>query len=138
MSTLLLVMKLDLREHKSRQNLTFGWLAISIAWSAIRSFVVGEVFSPHGTDADVYFLIDLLTTIPYAIFSAKAVFAAIDKSSKFFIYALIAGIAFITPDVYIFGTAKQVSTAVWIEFITYVFVMAGLAVTQSKKSRKTY
>ena len=129
-------MKLDLLKRKNRQNLTFGWIAISIAWSAIRSFVVGEVFSPHGTDTDVYFMIDLVTTIPYAVFSAKAVFAAIDKNSKFFIYALIAGIAFITPDIYIFATAKQVSTGVWIEFIVYVVVMAGLAITQSKKSNK--
>ena len=128
-------MKLDLTEHKSRQNLTFGWIAISVAWSAIRSFVVGEVFSPHGTDADVYFIIDLFTTIPYAIFSAKAVFAAIDKNSKFLIYAVIAGVAFITPDVYIFATAKQVSTAVWVEFTLYLVVMAGLAISQNKKSK---
>ena len=132
------MIQVDFYAASNRKKITVGWLIVWLIWSGIRSLVIGEVFSPHGVDINQYFLVDFFTTIPYAIFSARAVFAAIDKSSKFFLDATLAAVAFLLPDIYVFVMAKEVATAVWVEFTAYVILMSTLALIGAKSDRNKF
>ena len=127
---------LNVKNMQIRGQLTWAWIAISIAWSLIRSLVIRRVFGPHGTNSWVYLVIDFSTTIPYAIYSAKAVFAWIDKSSEFRRYLFISAACFIAPDLYVALTARRVSLDVWIGFGLFVFILASLAVLKGRSDQR--
>ena len=123
----------DWRNSAVRRNYTLGWIAISLVWSVTRAVIIGHVFGTHGTSAYGYLIVDLVTTIPYAIYSAKAAFSWLDKSPMFAKYFAIASGCFIAPDVYVIATARYVSLVVWIGFGTFVLVMAVLAVKSARE-----
>lgn len=113
-----------------------AWLALSLSWSTVRSLAIAKFFGPHGTNAKIYFLIDISTTVPYAIFSAKAVYALVDKSKKLKVYLAIGSITFFAPDMYVIFSAHHVSDTLWATFGIFVCLMTGLAIYQHNLERK--
>ena len=111
-----------------RRHATRGWIALSLLWSTTRAALIWRVFGSHGTNGYGYLLVDLVSTVPYAIYSARAAFAWIDRSSAFLRNLTIAAICFIAPDVYVVATARHVSAAVWFGFGAFVTLMAVLAI----------
>ena len=119
-----------------RKKMMLGWLVLSLTWSTIRSIAIARLFGPHGTNALIYFFIDITTTVPYAIFSAKAVYALVDKSKKLKHYMTIGGITFFAPDMYVIASAHQVADTLWISFAIYLTIVTGLAIYQHNLERK--
>ena len=75
-----------------------------------------------------YLIVDLAATVPYAIYSARAAFAWIDKSPTFLRNVVISAACFIAPDLYVVATARQVPLAIWFGFGAFVTLMAILAI----------
>ena len=119
---------------KDRRNLLKGWLILSLCWSLIRSLGIRQIFGPHGTNAVTYLFLDLASTVPFAIYSGKAVFAWRDKSTKLVPYAAISSAAFFTPDLFVIATARHVPSGVWDVFVLYLVVALVLTLIRLAKS----
>ena len=86
------------------------------------------MFGSHGTNGFGYLIVDLATTVPYAIYSARAAFAWIDHSPTFLRNLVISAVCFIAPDVYVVATARQVPPIIWFGFGAFVTLTAVLAI----------
>ena len=119
---------------KNRHFLLRGWVVISLCWSVIRSLGVRHIFGPHGTNAAIYLAIDLVCTVPFAIYSGKAVFAWRDKSPQLIRYAAISSVAFFMPDLFVIATAKRVPTEIWDLFAIYLAFAVAITLYRLVKS----
>jgi hypothetical protein len=124
----------DLKNEAVRRNATRGWVALSLLWSFTRAALIWHVFGSHGTNGFGYLLVDLATTIPYAIYSARAAFAWIDRSPEFARNLLISVTCFLAPDAYVVVTARNVAPVIWFGFGAFVTLMAIFAIKFARKS----
>jgi len=111
-----------------RRRAIGAWVALSLLWSCTRAALIWWVFGSHGTNGLEYLIVDLAATLPYAIYSARAAFAWIDKSPTFLRNVVISAACFIAPDLYVVATARQVPLAIWFVFGAFVTLMAILAI----------
>jgi hypothetical protein len=77
-------------------------------------------------------VVDLVTTVPYSIFSARAAFAWVDRSAQFMRNAVWASIFFIAPDFYVVESARHVHKIVWLAFGLWIVAMAALATKHAR------
>lgn len=114
-----------LREQKAQRT----WLALVISWALIRSIVVRDVFGNYGINGWVYFLVDLGSGIPYAIYSGRAVVNFLDKDWRCVRKnGLMALICFYIPDLFILIFAKQIPTSLLIGFLLSVATFSFFAI----------
>lgn len=111
-----------------RRRAIGAWIALSLLWSCTRAALIWQVFGSHGTNGLWYLIVDLAATVPYAIYSARAAFAWIDKSPTFLRNLGISAACFIAPDLYVVATAREVPLAIWFGFGAFVTLMAILAI----------
>lgn len=118
----------DMNDVIVRRRAIGAWIALSLLWSCMRAALIWWVFGSHGTNGLEYLIVDLAATVPYAIYSARAAFAWIDKSPTFLRNLVISAACFISPDLYVVATARQVPLAIWFGFGAFVTLMAILAI----------
>ena len=111
-----------------RRKAIGAWIALSLLWTCTRAALIWQVFGSHGTNGLWYLIVDLAATVPYAIYSARAAFAWIDKSPTFLRNLGISAACLIAPDLYVVATARQVPLAIWFGFGAFVTLMAILAI----------
>ena len=117
------------------KGLTAGWVVLSLGWSVIRSLGIRHVFGPHGTNAVAYLLVDVVCTVPFAIYSARAAFVWINDRIIDSRALVISVVAFFAPDLFVVATAKHVPLDVWIGFLVVVTALA-LVTVRNLVSRK--
>jgi len=104
------------------------WFFLVLAWALIRTIAVKDFFSAYGIHPWIYLLIDLLSSIPYAHYSANLVISYLDKkwdhARKNF---LLTAIFFYVPDIYIFTAANKIPKPLLIGFIVSVLVFSTIA-----------
>lgn len=104
------------------------WVALTVGYAIGRAIVVARIFGKHGVNAWVYGTIDVITSFPLGVATARAVGAAIDHCwTAFRRWTLVAGFAFIAPDLYILGFARHVPIHVYIALGIYLSITTGLA-----------
>jgi hypothetical protein len=105
------------------------WFFLVLAWALIRTIAVKDFFSAYGIHPYIYLLIDLLSSIPYAHYSANLVISYLDKkwdhARKNF---LLTAIFFYVPDIYIFTAANKIPKPLLIGFIVSVLVFSTIAI----------
>ena len=105
------------------------WIFLVLAWAIIRTIAVKDFFSAYGIHPWIYLLIDLLSSIPYAHYSANLVISYLDKkwdnARKNF---LLTAVFFYVPDIYIFTAAKRIPKSLLIGFIVSVLVFSTIAI----------
>ena len=105
------------------------WFFLVLAWALIRTIAVKDFFSAYGIHPWIYLLIDLLSSIPYAHYSANLVISYLDKkwdnARKNF---LLTAIFFYVPDIYIFTAANKIPKPLLIGFIVSVLVFSTIAI----------
>jgi hypothetical protein len=104
------------------------WILLVIAWAIIRTIVVKDFFSQYGLHPWIYLSIDLLSSIPYAHYSANLVISYLDKEwastrKNFFLTAIF----FYIPDVYIFTAADRIPKELLIGFVISVLIFSAVA-----------
>jgi hypothetical protein len=115
-----------LKSEKQQQLVERWWIAIVIAWDILKTFAVDKTFSKYGVNPFVYFAIVISIAVPYAICTAKMLFAiVINHWRKASIYGGIALILHFVPDVYILLTAKSVPKTI---FDSFIFIIAVFTV----------
>jgi len=125
----------DWKNATVRRNATLSWGALSLLWSFTRAAIIWRVFGSHGTNGFGYLIVDLVATVPNVIYSARAVFAWIDRSPTFLRNLFIAAACFIGPDLYVVLTARHVPTTIWLGFGFVVTAMAVLATKFTKQDK---
>jgi hypothetical protein len=108
------------------------WVALTVGYAIGRAVVVGRVFGKHGVNAWVYGAIDVITSIPLGIATARAVGAAIDHCwIAFRRWTIVAGLAFIAPDVYLLLFARHVPVRVYIVLGVYLAITTAIALNSA-------
>jgi hypothetical protein len=121
----------------SKVNLSFlrdkntqrSWIALVIAWAVIRAIVIKDVFGDYGINGWYYFLVDLCSGVPYAIFSGKAVINFLDKDWRSIRKnGFLSLIFFYIPDFYVLIFARQVPNSLLIGFLVSIVLFTGFAI----------
>jgi hypothetical protein len=104
------------------------WIFLVLAWAIIRTILVRDFFSEYGIHPWIYLSIDLLSSIPYAHYSANLVISYLDKewvnTRKNF---LLTTIFFYVPDIYIFTAAKRIPRELLTAFVVSVLIFSAIA-----------
>ena len=127
---------------KQRVNVSFlrdkrlhkVWLVAVLAWACFRAVAINRFFGDHKVNAWGYLIVDLSSSIPYAIYSAKAVITFLDKSWELFRkHVFLTAISFYIPDIYVIIFARTVPTALYIGFGISIIFFTALAFLSLKK-----
>ena len=104
------------------------WIFLVLTWAIIRTIVVKDFFSEYGIHPWIYLSIDLLSSIPYAHYSANLVISYLDKNwvttrKNFFFTAIF----FYIPDIYIFTAANRIPKQLLTGFVISVLIFSAIA-----------
>lgn len=111
------------------KNAQRSWIALVIAWAVIRAIVIKDVFGDYGINGWYYFLVDLCSGIPYAIFSGKAVINFLDKDWEAIRKnSFLSLIFFYIPDIYVLIYARQIPTSLLVGFLISIIIFTGFAI----------
>lgn len=113
------------------------WILLVLAWSIARSLLVTQVFADYGLNPRMYFLIDFLSSIPYAYASAQSVLTYVDKQrSRSLAWGLLTIVMFYLPDIYIVAASREVPTATYLGFALVLALLSLFAYLQWKEKRR--
>jgi len=104
------------------------WIFLVLTWAIIRTIVVKDFFSEYGIHPWIYLSIDLLSSIPYAHYSANLVISYLDKNwvttrKNFFLTTIF----FYIPDIYIFTAANRIPKQLLTAFVISVLIFSAIA-----------
>ena len=104
------------------------WIFLVLTWAIIRTIVVKDFFSEYGIHPWIYLSIDLLSSIPYAHYSANLVISYLDKNwittrKNYFLTAIF----FYIPDIYICTAANRIPRELLIGFLISVLIFSAIA-----------
>ena len=126
-----------LDDVESRRKGLRIWLLLVLIWSIARTYIVGAIFHKYGLNTFHYFLIDFLSSIPYAYASAHSLLALYDKRfSAAYGWISITIISFYLPDLYIMRTSHHVPPSIYTGFAIALAVLSTLAVSQWRAHRR--
>jgi hypothetical protein len=131
-----------LKSEKHRQLVERWWIAIVLVWDIVKTLVVDKTFAQYGVNPYIYFLIVVSIAVPYAISTAKMLFAILANHWRnALVYGAIAAVLHFIPDIYILLTAKQVPRSLFDSFIVMIVIFTVFAVhgviTHVRQNRKS-
>ena len=96
---------------KRRRRLSNTWAGMVVSWSFIRTLLVWAAVGDYGLNPWIYLAIDLSSAIVDAITTPRMVLNFIDEHYRLAaLWGLIALVAFIGPDLYIFLGTRTLPT----------------------------
>jgi hypothetical protein len=105
------------------------WLALVILWAIGRALFVNHLFSSYGINGALYFVVDLASSIPYAIFSARLVITFIGHDLKgVYRNILLTTFFFYIPDFYILIAARKVPSSLYVILFFTIFLFSAFAI----------
>jgi hypothetical protein len=114
-----------LKDEKAQRT----WLLLVIIWVFIRAIFIRNFFGEYGINGWAYFVVDLTSAIPYAIYSGKAVVNFLDKNSgEFRKHGALGLIFFYIPDIYVLIYAKEVPSSLLIGFLVTIAIFSIFAI----------
>ena len=113
------------------------WFVLVLGWSILRSIIIARVFANYGLNSIQYFLIDFISSIPYAYTSGKSLINYVGRESKRTFYWLIPTIIFFyVPDIFIVLTTHKVPSTTYIGFGIALLILSLLAISQWQEKRR--
>ena len=113
---------------RRRQRLSYTWAALVLAWAFIRTALVWAAVGDYGLNPWIYLAIDLVSATVSAISTPRMVLSFIDEHYVQAVgWAVIALVAFIIPDVYIFLGTRELPTGL----IVIICVVIGVTLLAS-------
>ena len=131
-----------LKNEKHRQLVERWWIAIVLVWDIFKTLVVDKTFAKYGVNPYIYFVIVISIAVPYAISTAKMLFAILANHWRNALsYGAVAVVLHFVPDIYILITAKQVPRSLFDSFIVMIVIFTVFAVhgvvTHVRNNRKS-
>ena len=121
----------------NRVNLSFlkgkkaqrTWLILVITWAFIRAIFINNFFGKYGVNPWAYFVVDLTSAIPYAIYSGRAVIDFLNKDwLSIRKNAILGFIFFYVPDIYVLIFAKKVPFSLLVGFLISIVIFTSIAI----------
>ncbi|MFN6121885.1 MAG: hypothetical protein ACK5CE_19940 [Actinomycetes bacterium] len=124
-----------MRSSGRRGRLTLLWLVAVVGWSLVRSAAVRQWLADHGVDPVVYLMVDLSSSIPYALCSASLLGALYDGRRRAALgWAVPTVLAFVAPDVYLLSSGRSLPWPTYLVVLTVAAISATLAVRAGRAS----
>lgn len=99
---------------EGRRRLERWWLALVMTWSVCRVAAVWHWLDRYGVNPLVYALVDLGSSAPYALGSARTIGALIDRHyGRAVVWLPLAAACFAAPDVYIVAAGDEMPWGVY-------------------------
>ena len=115
--------------ERHRQLVERWWIAIVLLWDVLKSIIIDETFAKYGVNPYIYLLIVVTIAVPYAISTAKMLFAILANHwRRASAFGAIAVVLHFIPDVYILISASHVPRSLFDSFIVMVIVFSVFAV----------
>ena len=104
------------------------WVVGVVAYGLARTLVVWTALGDYGVNPWIYGVLDVVSSVPYAIGTARVVTGVMDRDrARVRRWGLIAVAAFFAPDLYIVAAGRGMPTPVYIVLVAWVLVAAVLA-----------
>jgi hypothetical protein len=117
------------RNSKIYKIIERTWASSIILYSFGATIVVWKGLSRYGVNPILFFVIDVCTSWPYGIATARIVLNVIERRwSEVRKWSWVAVITFVTPQVYILAAAKHPPREVYIIIFSVVTAMAVFAI----------
>ena len=118
-----------LSSEKHRRLIERWWIAIVLLWDIAKTLVIDKTFAKYGVNPYIYFVIVIAVAVPYAITTAKMLFAIVCNNwRQAALYGGIAVVLHFVSDIYILLNAKQVPRSIYDSFIIAVVIFTVFAV----------
>ena len=109
-----------------RRRLSNTWAGFVVGWSFIRTLLVWAAVGDYGLNPWIYLVIDLACSVVDAITTPRMVLNFIDEQYRVAArWGVIALVAFIVPDLYIFLGTRKLPT----KLIVFICVIIGTTLT---------
>ena len=115
--------------EKHRRLIERWWIAIVLFWDIAKTLVIDKTFAKYGVNPYIYFVIVIAVAVPYAITTAKMLFAILcNQWRKAALLGALAIVLHFISDIYILLSAKQVPRSIYDSFIVAVIILTVFAV----------
>ena len=115
----------DQVDHGRRRRLERYWFALVMLWSLCRIAAVWHWLDGYGVNTVIYAVVDLGSSLPYAVSSARTIGALVDRHHGGALgWGVVAAVSFSIPDVYIVAAGRDMPWKVYI-VVGLVAVVAG-------------
>lgn len=106
-----------------RRILQYAWLFAVAAWACFRIFAVDTWLAKYGVNTVVFAVVEIGSSIPYGIGSARCVTSLIDRRRTPAIWwGLMGVVGFIAPDLYMLTAGKSMPA------MTYAIIIGAFTV----------
>ncbi len=113
---------------RARRLLEASWVVLTVGYAVLRAVVVARTLHKYGVNPWVYGGIDVATSFPLGLATARCVGAAVDHDWTLFRrWAFVAALAFFAPDVSILVMGRGMPIHVYVVLGTIVTVTTGFA-----------
>ena len=108
------------------KTLETAWVVAVVLYGALRSLVVWKALAKYGVNPLIYFVIDVGSSWPYGVATARLVRSAVRRDGEKAIkWGVLAVATFISPDVYLVATLHRAPRIVY-GGITMIMISMGL------------
>jgi hypothetical protein len=114
------------RSIQKRDLVRYIWVGVSLGYAALRILLAQEFLAEHGLNIWAFAIVELVSTVPWAVGSARAVTALIDKNSRRATgWAAVASAGFLAPEVFVLIATDRPPK--WLPWVLALWVgVAGL------------
>lgn len=85
-----------------------AWIVVVVGYGVARSLVVWKTLANYGVNPLAYFVIDVGSSWPYGVSTARLVRGATGRNPKFVAkWGVLAAVTFILPDIYLVVSLDQ-------------------------------
>ncbi len=108
-----------------RKLLERVWVAVTISYGLARAVLVGATLSQYGVNPWGYLVIDLATSVPLGIATARVIGALVDRDMRAARnWAIVAVVTDFIPDIFILVVGRDMPVAVYVA----LGIIAGVSV----------
>jgi hypothetical protein len=118
-----------------RDRLELAWFFAVMTWSVIRIIAVSTWLQDYGVDPFHYAAVDLGSSAPYSLASARLLGSLVDGRMRRAIgWGALTVVTFVAPDVYIFTAGRALPWASYVVVGTIATIGATLAIRSGRAS----
>ncbi len=116
-----------------RDRLELMWFLVVMTWSVIRITAVGAWLQDYGVNPWHYAAIDLGSSAPYSLASARLLGALVDGRTRVAVtWGVATFVTFLAPDVYIFAAGRALPWPTYVVVGAIVIIGGWLAIRHGR------
>ena len=117
--------------NRSRKEILWEriWAGLLVFYSVGAAYLVWRTLSPYGVNPIVFLIIDMVTSWPYGLATARIVVNVVKaRWSEVRKWSWVAGVTFIAPDVYVLASAHHAPRHIYVLLLLVITALIALAI----------